>query len=175
MFKRRTLFIVGAGASQEVDFPLGTTLAKSIGQRLIRRVDKTTREASYNDSELYGQLLRTFPNEINEYFVAARRITEGIQLANSIDDFLNIHSADDRVKTVGKAAIVRSILGAERNSDLFVDQSNIYSKLDFAKVEDTWFVKLMRVLGPDVPLRHVEALFEQVMFIELHPVPKTPS
>ena len=165
MFKRRTLFIVGAGASQEVDFPLGATLAKSIGQRLIRHVDKATREATYNNSELYGQLRRTFPNEINEYFVAARQITEGIHLAKSIDDFLNIHSADDRVKTVGKAAIVRSILQAERNSDLFVDQSNIYNKLDFAKVEDTWFVKLMRVLGPDVPLKHVEALFEQVMFI----------
>jgi hypothetical protein len=165
MFKRRTLFIVGAGASQEVDFPLGTTLAKSIGQKLIRHVDDETREASYNDYELYRQLGRTFPSEINEYFVAARRITEGIQLANSIDDFLNIHSADDRVKTVGKAAIVRSILGAERDSDLYVDQSNIYNKLDFAKVENTWFVKLMRVLGPDVPLKYVDALFDQVMFI----------
>src|SRR6185437_5835134 len=103
MFKRRTLFIVGAGASQEVDFPLGTTLAKSIGQKLTRRVDETTGKASYNDSELYGQLRRTFPNEINEYFVAASRIAEGIQLAQSIDDFLNIHSADERVKTVGKA------------------------------------------------------------------------
>jgi hypothetical protein len=163
--KRRTLFIVGAGASQEVDFPLGTKLAKSIGQKLIRRVNETNRQASYNDSELYEQLRRTFPNEINEYFAAARRITEGIQLANSIDDFLNIHSADQYLKTIGKAAIVRSILEAERNSNLFVDQSNIYNRLDFSKVENTWFVKLVRVLGPDVPLRHVEALFDQVMFI----------
>jgi hypothetical protein len=165
MFKRRTLFIVGAGASQEVGFPLGTTLARSIGQRLIRHVDQVTRETNYNDSELYGQLRRTFPNEINEYFVAARRIAEGIQLANSIDEFLNIHGDNERVKTLGKAAIVRSILGAERNSNLFVDQSNIYNKLDFSRVEDTWFVKLMRVLGPDVPLKHVEGLFDQVMFI----------
>jgi hypothetical protein len=165
MFKRRTLFIVGAGASQEVDFPLGTTLAKSIGQRLIRRVNETDRQARYNDSELYEQLRRAFPKEINEYFAAARRITEGIQLANSIDDFLNIHSDDERLKTLGKAAIVRSILEAERKSNLFVDQSNIYNKLDFSKVDNTWFVKLMRILGPNVPLRHVGALFDQVMFI----------
>jgi len=93
MFKRRTLFIVGARASQEVDFPVGTKLAKSIGQKLIRRVDNATGRAGYGDSELYRQLRGTFPNEINEYFVTARRIAEGIQLANSIDDFLNIHSA----------------------------------------------------------------------------------
>jgi len=165
MFKRRTLFIVGAGASQEVGFPLGATLARSIGQRLVHQTDEATRRSIYADPKFYQQLRRTYPNEINEYFAAARRITEGIQLANSIDDFLNIHSADDRIKSVGKAAIVRSILEAERASNLFVDQSNIYNKLDFSNVEGTWFVKLMRVLGPDIPLKYVEALFDQVMFI----------
>lgn len=165
MFKRRTLFVVGAGASQEVGFPLGTQLAKSIGQQLLRRVDPETRQATLNDPIFYDQLRRTYQKELNEYYAAAGRISQGISLANSIDDFLNIHSADERVKTVGKAAIVRSVLEAEKNSALFVDQSNIYNKLDFAKVEDTWFVKLMRVLGPDVPVEHVESLFNDVTFI----------
>lgn len=162
MFKRRTLFIVGAGASQEVGFPLGTQLAKLIGQRLGRQVDPETRKTTYNDHSFYDGLRHTYPNETNEYYTAASRIAAGIRLANSIDDFLNIHSADERIKTVGKGAIVRSVLEAERKSDLFVDQSN---KLDFSKVEDTWFVKLMRVLGPDVPVKHVEGLFDNVTFI----------
>jgi hypothetical protein len=165
MFKRRTLFVVGAGASQEVGFPLGTQLAKTIGERLIRRIDEETRQASFNDPPFYDQLRRFSQKEVNEYYAAAGRIAAGIRLANSIDDFLNIHSADERIKTVGKAAIVRSVLDAEKRSALFVDQSNIYNKLDFAKVEDTWFVKLMRVLGPDVPVQHVEGLFDNVTFI----------
>lgn len=157
--------MVGAGASQEVGFPLGTTLAKSIGQRLIRRASDHTRQTSYDDEILFGQLRRRHSSELNEYFAAAQRITEGIRLANSIDDFLNIHSDDERIKTVGKAAIVRSIIEAERSSKLYVDQSNIYNKIDFGSVEDTWFVKLMRVLGPDVPVKHVEGLFDNVSFI----------
>jgi hypothetical protein len=165
MFKRRTLFIVGAGASQEVGFPLGTQLAKSIGQRLGRQVNPETRKTTFNDPNFYDRLRHTYPNEMNEYYAAAGRIAAGIQLANSIDDFLNIHSADERIKTVGKGAIVRSVVEAEKKSDLFVDQSNIYNRLNFAKVEDTWFVKLMRVLGPDVPVKHVEGLFDNVTFI----------
>jgi hypothetical protein len=165
MFKRRTLFIVGAGASQEVGFPLGTQLAKSIGQMLGRQVNPETRKTIFNDPNFYDGLRRTYPNEMNEYYAAAGRIAAGIGLANSIDDFLNIHSADERIKTVGKTAIVRSVVEAEKKSDLFVDQSNINNKLDFAKVEDAWFVKLMRVLGPDVPVKHVEGLFDNVMFI----------
>jgi hypothetical protein len=87
MFKRRTLFVVGAGASQEVGFPLGTELAKSIGQRLIRRIDQETRRASFNDSNFYDQLRRFSQNEVNEYYAAAGRIAAGIRLASSIDDF----------------------------------------------------------------------------------------
>jgi hypothetical protein len=49
---------------------------------------------------------------------------------------------------LGKAAIIRAILEAEKNSKLFVDQSNFYNKLDFGSIEGTWFLKLMRVLGP---------------------------
>jgi hypothetical protein len=34
MFNRQTLFIVGAGASAEVDFPVGIELARTIGGRI---------------------------------------------------------------------------------------------------------------------------------------------
>src|ERR1700722_19142708 len=105
MFKRDTLFIIGAGASQEVGFPLGTELAKLIGSRLVRGVTDD-RRAVYADPEFFDQIHRTFPKNINELYAAAQRITEGIQLTNSIDDFLNVHSADDLIKPVGKAAII---------------------------------------------------------------------
>jgi hypothetical protein len=42
MFKRRTLFVLGAGASAEVDFPLGSQLAKAIGNKLDIRFEGGT-------------------------------------------------------------------------------------------------------------------------------------
>jgi len=36
MFKRRTLFVVGAGASAEVKLPVGAQLAKNIGHKLAQ-------------------------------------------------------------------------------------------------------------------------------------------
>jgi hypothetical protein len=167
MFKRRTLFIVGAGASQEVGFPLGTELAKSIGNRLVRNIDRDggLRRTTFNDPSFYEQIRDRHPSEFADYVSAGQQISAGIRLANSIDDFLNIHSDNTRIKIVGKAAIVRTILEAERNSSIYVDQSIIDNKLDWARVEDTWFVKLIRILGPDVTVANVDSLFDKVSFI----------
>jgi hypothetical protein len=57
------------------------------------------------------------------------------------------------------------ILNAEKNSDLYIDQSNIYNKMDFGRVDQTWFVKLMRVLGPGGSPDAVEAVFKNISFI----------
>ncbi|WP_426533657.1 hypothetical protein [Bradyrhizobium sp. McL0615] len=86
-------------------------------------------------------------------------------LANSIDDFLNIHEGASEVVTVGKAAIVRSILNAERHCKLYVDPSNTYNRLDVAKIRDSWFVKFMQVLGPGRKAHEVENVLDDVSFI----------
>src|SRR6266567_2107965 len=104
MFKRRTLFIVGAGGSQEVGFPVGTTLAASIGSALkvVGGAYSETRP-SFRDKELFYELQRYLgqdpQGQLTEYWDAAKLVSSGITLANSIDDFLNIHSRNPRVKT----------------------------------------------------------------------------
>jgi hypothetical protein len=148
MFRRRTLFIVGAGASIEAGLPVGARLAEGIGDMLrVKRHEITSEVLNFNDREIFKQLERVHGKSIQTYVQAARKIHEGVLLSNSIDDFLNIHSKDEAVTTLGKAAIVRAILAAEHHSKLFVDPSNLYNKRDFASVADTWFVKFMRVLG----------------------------
>jgi hypothetical protein len=163
MFKRQTLFIVGAGASREVGFPIGTQLAQSIGQMLTRRNDDTERRMSFGDIDFLGDIQRRTRG--NDYNRAADRIAAGIRLAASIDDFLDIHSEDKWINTLGKAAIVRAILKAERSSKLHVSESNDYNTINFDSVENTWFVKLMRVLGPGVTRSNVDRFFENVCFI----------
>ncbi|SFI32543.1 hypothetical protein SAMN05216525_107119 [Bradyrhizobium sp. Gha] len=68
------------------------------------------------------------------------------------------------VIAVGKAAIVRSILFAERHSHIFVDQSGNKS-LNLERLHSTWLVKFMQVLGPDRKVSDVARVFEDVSFI----------
>jgi hypothetical protein len=69
------------------------------------------------------------------------------------------------VIAVGKAAIVRAILFAERHSHIFVDQSNARNGLEIDRIHSTWLVKLMQVLGPDRKVADVERVFEDLSFI----------
>ncbi len=170
MFKRKTVFIVGAGASQEAGFPLGTTLAKTIGKGFNLVGDEYGHTARFADRELFEDTRRYLArtnetNQLNMFGEAAKLISEGITLSNSIDDFLNIHAKNPYVIKLGKAAIVQSIINAEKKSNLFVNPSNIYNRLTFTNVEQTWFAKLMRVLGPGGSPETVADIFKNVAFI----------
>ncbi|WP_210161298.1 hypothetical protein [Afipia clevelandensis] len=157
---------MGAGASQEVGFPVGTQLARAIGEKLQTHIDYNERVHYFEDRTLFQELRRHRHGlDIAAYVSAAATINEGVHLANSIDDFLNIHSGDAALIELGKAAIVQAILDAEQRSTLFVDPSNIYNKMDFNKIENTWFVKLMRVLGSGGNPTNVKEIFSTAAFI----------
>jgi hypothetical protein len=107
MFKCKTLFILGAGASAEVDLPVGTQLAKIIASMLdVRRGGPE----NMTGEMLLGQLYDRYPLPKNGYHRAAMLISDGVRLASSIDDFLDRHTGNEEVQRVGKAAIVKSIL-----------------------------------------------------------------
>ena len=166
MFKRRTTFIVGAGASQEVGLPVGSELAKIISKKLdIRFDDFGTRHIGDGDIYLFEHFRRAFPREANQYQKAGWLIRDGLHLTKSIDDFLDIHSKDVRVNRIGKAAIAKAILEAEKASRLFVDNSTIDQRLNMEKLGDTWFVKLIRMLGPGIQPEKIDAIFSNVSFI----------
>src|SRR4051794_9928762 len=144
MFKRRTLFIVGAGASQEVGFPTGPDLALRIADNLKPRDDEVRGTiTAFQDEELYHEIVRHVGTDnqwqkLQPYLRAAERMHSGVALSSSIDDFLSIHEGDPCLVELGKAAIVRAILRAERESDLYIDQSNIHNRMDFRKIAPTW-------------------------------------
>jgi hypothetical protein len=146
MFNRRTLFVVGAGASHEAGLPLGAELAQNI-RDMLRRVD--TDSSSYiHDREFFYHFVKGGNQHSPEdYRRAAKTIYDGILLSKSIDDFLHIHKDDGPVVELGKAAIVRAILQSEANSDLMVDRSNFNNIVDYDKLIKTWYVKFARVLG----------------------------
>jgi hypothetical protein len=63
MFKRKTLFVLGAGASAEVNLPVGAQLSKIIGRMLDIRYENRIPIGS-GDFELYEQFKMAFPRRI---------------------------------------------------------------------------------------------------------------
>lgn len=102
MFKRQTLFIVGAGASAEVNFPVGTQLARTIGAKMDIRFEHGSEPIGTGDHDLYSHLVHSRTREGDQFFRAAGRIREGLPFAQSIDDFLDQHRTDQYVNLYGK-------------------------------------------------------------------------
>jgi hypothetical protein len=166
MFKRRTLFVVGAGASYEFGLSLGPALAATIAKKAdIKLRDWGESDGSSHDPDIYHQLQRRDRDRINEYVRAARVICDGVQMSASIDDFLDVHGSDEDIKTVGKICIAKAILEEERTSKLWFDKSNIYNKMKVSEFEDTWIIKFVRMLVRGVPKEKVGTIFQNIAFI----------
>ena len=165
MFRKRTLFVLGAGSSYEVKLPVGLGLARDIATRLDVRLGDDNRNIGEGDKYLLGKFQSLYPQQFNQYLQASWRIRDGLPTAASIDDFLDMHSHDEHMQLIGKAAIVRSILEAERGSDLFFDQNNLRNKLVLEKLEGSWFMKFIRVLGRGITKRNAPQIFDNVSFV----------
>jgi hypothetical protein len=164
MFRRRTLFVVGAGASSEVNMPVGSELAKAIGIKCDIRFEHGY-PAGNGDHELFGQLERANSQNASKLQPTAWLIRDGIQLASSIDDFLDLHRNNTDLNLFGKTAIVKSILEAERQSSLYFSLANDQPSIDFGAISDTWLVKFVKALSRGRPLESVDQLFDNVAFI----------
>lgn len=84
--------------------------------------------------------------DINPYLKEAHKIREGMSLAISIDNFIDIHSGNELLETCGKLAIVSSILNAENRSKLQVDRTLADATVNFSKIEDTWYTTFFQLL-----------------------------
>src|ERR1700722_6828436 len=116
MFRRKTLFIVGAGASAEFGLPLGTLLARQITNKMDIRIERGFNFVGSGDQRLYQQLTQLRRPDGDQWQPAAMRIRAGLPFAQSIDDFLDQRRTDQWLNLYGKAAICQTILEAERES-----------------------------------------------------------
>ena len=138
------VLVVGAGASKEVNFPIGEELKRKIASAFdfkqndafrISGGDPIILEAlrSHRDQETRDKLMR-----------AATLVRNGMSQAPSIDNFIHVHRDRPEVAFCGKLAIAQCILSAESNSVLKIDASNTYNKMKFSQLEDTWYNKFFQ-------------------------------
>jgi hypothetical protein len=165
MFKRQTLFILGAGSSHEVGLPLGRELATSIGKMTDIRFEQVNRPTGVGDMNIYSQLTQGLRVQAHEYQDAGWLIRDGVGFAQSIDDFLDQHRNNQFVNVYGKAALVKAILDAERKSKLYFGGDSGIETFNAGRFADTWFVKFMHMLGRGISKENVRTIFDRVAFI----------
>ena len=149
----KTLLIVGAGASKEAGLPTGAELKADIASRLNFVFDPDFGKLTGGDRMIVDALRRHTLAEdgsvnIEPYVEAAIRIHDSMPLVPSIDSFIDNHQGDETIETCGKLAIVRSILEAEKKSQIFTDPTSQFPKIDFNKIGTTWFTKFWMRLIP---------------------------
>jgi hypothetical protein len=167
MFKRRTVFIVGAGASREVNFPMGAELTGIIASKLnIQYADgwrQSNGDAKIVDA-VKAMLSADGERDPNPHFNAGRAISGAMSQAISIDNYLHTHSNDRFIVQMGKLGIASSILEAEAKSLLKPDPMRNDS-FSFDRVKDTWFNAFFQMLHEGVQRELLPDIFANVSFI----------
>jgi hypothetical protein len=141
MLKKRTVFVIGAGASAEFGLPVGSQLQQHIAELVNMKFEDFGYQQKSGDAKLFESLKREHRSEINAYIEAGRHIHDAVGLSHSIDNFMDSHQSNSRVVEVGKLGIARAITKAERQSKLFVDPSNSHSDLGFEALRDEEFLR----------------------------------
>ncbi|MCW5685896.1 MAG: hypothetical protein KIT85_15950 [Pseudolabrys sp.] len=168
MFRTKTLFIVGAGASCELGLPSGQQLKNIIADNINIRFEDGWRQSSGSHS--ICDALREhakYPDgragDINPFLAAAWKIRDAMPHAISIDNFIEAHQNDKRVELSGKLGIVDSILSAERASNLYL--RDFESKIPSAVFEKTWYGPFFQLLTENVKREEISQIFENITFV----------
>lgn len=167
MFKSKTVFVVGAGASHELGFPLGSTLKEHIAS-IVDSDFSPSPDAPVGDAELEDAVRAAClanGSKASRIFAAGREMAAALPLAISIDNFLEAHSGAPGTQLIGKLAIVRAILAAEAQSALWTERAGILPDFSGDVLQKSWLTRLVRNLTEGVRKEVAARTFENVSFI----------
>jgi hypothetical protein len=159
--KQKTVFVLGAGASKELNLPTGDELKIQIAEELNIRFDKWDEQlsGSHDITQAFRILVQPNPQQrdINPYIDACRRISVAMPQAMSIDNFIDVHGEDKLVEVSGKLGIALSVLKAESKSKITFNRL-ISTRPNFTNLSSTWHNLFFQLLTenckkPDLPKR----------------------
>lgn len=165
MFNSQTVFIVGAGASAEAGLPVGAQLTQEIADRVNLRIDGFT--LTSGDAQIHHtltQLANTGEWQPNNFLGSGQAIAEAMELAPSIDTFLETHRENKEFVLLGKLGIANSIRAAERRSKMA--PSDEYTReFSLRSLADTWYPSLAQQMFTGVSANRPELAFANVSFV----------
>lgn len=172
MINRKTVFVVGAGASCEFKFPLGEELKSKISALVDIRYEEGYRRDSgdqYIDYALREYIQGNDEyNNINSFLHAGWAMRDALPIAISIDNYLEAHQHDFETNLIGKLAIVRAILEAEKASKIAADPLENPPKINFDSVGDVWLKQLVLRMFEGVTNDNRGLIFKNISFISFN-------
>ena len=166
----KTVYVIGAGASTEVGLPTGEKLKGKISELLdinfgnfnsLKRGDSKIIDAL----RIYANKTAKNENSLSPFVHEAWRIRDALPLAISIDNFIDTHRDNEKIALCGKLAIVRSILEAEKNSDLNFDSHKANANIDFDFVANTWYISFFKLLTENCVQSELCERFKKITLI----------
>ncbi|HZP68729.1 MAG TPA: hypothetical protein VFB29_02190 [Pseudolabrys sp.] len=165
MFSRRTVFVIGAGASAECGLPEGSRLKGDIenGLRFGFRSDPT------GDNELW-EILRLRENGNKDRLGLLRKcandLARTVRTFPSIDEALHWWRRIPETVDVGKLAIAHYILKAERES--FLAPNKQTGRVDIGSANDTWLAQFLSMVLSGLPQEKSSNAFNDVVVINFN-------
>ena len=139
MFKKKTVFVVGAGASKELGLPVGDELKKHISKAIdisYRDGFNLSRGDPYIAEAIKAKVRQDGQRDANPYYAAGRQIASGMPQAISIDNYLHTHQNNEPIRLMGKIGVLKSILDAERASAIFCQEKR-YQRIEFGSLKES--------------------------------------
>lgn len=170
MFRAKTVFVIGAGASAEVGLPVGADLLKQIVALTHITFDHYRQITGDNGILEALKLTLREGGEVkllNEHLKAGWQLSESASQALSIDNAIDALE-DSKIELVGKLGIVRAILRAEAGSRSFQSIENRPDSLDLKKFSDTWYSSLTKLLTENVRRSQIDRIFENFEIINFN-------
>jgi hypothetical protein len=169
MFRAKTLFIVGAGASFEVGLPIGSELLTSIVELVDIRLEQ--REQTRGSPAVLEALkARFFPavhETVDEHIRAGWQLAASAQQAISIDNLIDALE-DPKIEVMGKLGIAQAILQAEGKSAAFRPTASRSNELDISTFSGTWYATLTKLLTEGVRRSEVDGIFSNLEIINFN-------
>lgn len=168
MLRNQTLFVVGAGASNELDLPLGNALADKIASKLHFEFEYGSFKKG--DYYLFSAMQQHFNDNtvLNKHLMACSRIRSGIKIARSIDNYIDTHRDDPEVALCGKIAIVDCIASSEKLSKLYFEPHSSKLNFDIDKLGKSWVIEFVNILFDGVPKSNIASVFDNLSIISFN-------
>jgi hypothetical protein len=164
MFLKKTVFVIGAGASVEFGMPSGEKLKGEVEELLgIKARNSNTDKFTY----FRGTLINQFGSEWSELLEVGPELSEALPSFISIDEALHYFSANERIVRLGKLAIGHLILQAERKS-CSVSPDERTDRIDITRSVSTWLNEFLSIALSFARQSEISRLFENVSFVNFN-------
>ena len=170
MPKRDIVFVIGA--SSEVNLPVGAKLKHQLADLLNIHRERYASDTWSGDELIFRSLNihikdnALSPRDLDVYLAAARAIRDAMPLALSIDNYLDTHNKDEKIRLCGKLAIIRGILKAEQNSSpLYLPGKNIHEHPDFSGLEQTWLNSFFQLITENCEITDLASRLKSIVLI----------